>query len=76
MKTIRSTGLNYFIQDTPFSTYVTIRKSIIKLRTKILNRTDEEPEPNPEEDFKYESLKLKMRHSSRNMLSFSVITKI
>ena len=57
MKTIRSTGLNYFIQDTPFSTYVTIRKSIIKLRTKIPNRTDEEPEPNPEEDFKYESLK-------------------
>ena len=57
MKTIRSTGLNYFIQDTPFSTYVTIRKSMIKLRTKIPNRTVEEPEPNPEEDFKYESLK-------------------
>ena len=30
MKSIKSSGLNYLIQDTPFSTYVTIRKSMIK----------------------------------------------
>ena len=32
MREIRSTSLNYAIQETPFSTYITLRKSLNKAK--------------------------------------------
>ena len=39
LQNIRDSGLNYNCQLTPFSMYVTIRKSFIKSRTSLINST-------------------------------------
>ena len=35
LKEVRSSSLNYSVQETPFSLYLTIRKSLVKTKSKV-----------------------------------------
>ena len=63
LKNVRSSSLNYSVQETPFSQFLTIRKSLVKIRS---IRSDFDPRDCSQLDTEQSSVKVPEKSTAKN----------
>ena len=64
LKNVRSSSLNYSVQETPFSLFLTIRKSLVKIRS---IRSDFDPRDCSQLDTEQSSVKDPEKSTAKNL---------